>query len=221
MADAARGLSFQREGPLDMRFDPSSPVTAAELVESLPEAELARILREYGEEPGARRIARKLVEARSAGPISTTGQLAQLVRSVAGRRPERGGIDPATRTFQALRIAVNDELGSLTALLEAVRVGARRSRLAETDSPPNATRGADKPRSWLRPGARVAIISFHSLEDRPVKRAFAEVVSEGLAVRLTGKPRAAGEEEVWRNPRARSAKLRAIRIAGGGSADGE
>jgi 16S rRNA (cytosine1402-N4)-methyltransferase len=202
MEDAARGLSFMREGPLDMRFDPSSPVTAAELVGTLPEGELVRILREYGEEPAAGRIARKLVEARRAGPISTTGQLAQLVRSAVGRRPERdrktGGIDPATRTFQALRIAVNDELGSLGSLLEAIRRG--------------ATDLASGRESWLRPGARIVIISFHSLEDRPVKRAFAELVSAGLAAHLTRKPLEASEAEVSRNVRARSAKLRAVRV---------
>lgn len=224
--DAERGLSFMREGPLDMRFDPSSPVTAAELVATLPENELARILHEYGEEREARRIARKLVEARRAGPISTTGALAALVRSAVGKRQGdrgrghprgkgAGGIDPATRTFQALRIAVNDEMGSLTSLLEAVRREAR--RVAETADP---ARRAGSPlvqgngSAWLHPGARIAIISFHSLEDRPVKRAFADMVSAGHAEHLSRKPIMASEAEVSRNARSRSAKLRAVRIWG-------
>ncbi len=190
-----RGFSFSREGPLDMRLDPSGPVTAAELVMTLPERELARLIRDYGEDFNAHRIARKLVEARREGPISTTGQLAEIVRSASGRRP--GGIDSATRTFQALRIAVNDELGSLASLLESVRRGAERH-------------GG----GWLRPSARIAVISFHSLEDRPVKQAFAALADRGLAERLTKKPVTAGEEELARNVRSRSAKLRAVRIAG-------
>jgi 16S rRNA (cytosine1402-N4)-methyltransferase len=200
MEDAARGLSFARDGPLDMRFDPSSPVTAAELVASLPEAELARIIAEYGEDRAARAIARKLVAARAASPILTTGQLADLVRSAVGRRPGRDTIDPATRTFQALRIAVNDEMGSLAALLAAIERGA-------------ADLAAGKA-SWLRAGARVAIISFHSLEDRAVKRAFAGIVAAGNGAHLTRKPVEADESELGRNPRSRSAKLRVVRIGG-------
>jgi 16S rRNA (cytosine1402-N4)-methyltransferase len=196
--DAARGFSFARDGPLDMRLDPTLPVSAADLVASLPEPELARIIREYGEDRDAPRIARKLVESRRAGPISTTGQLAQIVRHASGRRPTRDSIDPATRTFQALRIAVNDELGSLESLLDWIRRGAER------------TAG-----SWLKPGARVAIIAFHSLEDRPVKRAFAGLVSGGVATALTRRPVEADGSEVSRNPRSRSARLRAIRIGGG------
>lgn len=200
MDDASRGLSFSRDGPLDMRFDPSSPVTAAELVASLPEAELARLIFEFGEDREARRIARKLVDSRSLAPIQTTGQLADIVRSAVGRRPGHDAIDPATRTFQALRIAVNDELGSLGALLAAIERGA--SDLA-----------AEK-KSWLRPGARVAIITFHSLEDRPVKRAFAGLVRSGLATHATPKPVEATDAELSRNPRSRSAKLRALRLRG-------
>jgi 16S rRNA (cytosine1402-N4)-methyltransferase len=198
MEDSERGFSFQREGPLDMRLDPTSPVTAAELVASLPEHELERILREYGEERESRRLARKLVDSRRSAPISTTGQLAHLVRSVMGRRSERGGIDPATRTFQALRIAVNDELGSLESLLHAIRRGAA-----------DVAAGRE---SWLRPGARIAIIAFHSLEDRPVKRAFAELVAAGHGTHLAAKPVTASEKEVAANPRSRSAKLRAVRV---------
>jgi 16S rRNA (cytosine1402-N4)-methyltransferase len=206
MEDPARGLSFMRDGPLDMRFDPEGAITAAELVGSLPEAELARIIAEYGEERGARRVARKLVEARRAGPIETTGQLAGLVRAALGRRQGGGGIDPATKTFQALRIAVNDELGNLGALLAAVERGSA-----------DVSAGEGGRASWLREGARVAVISFHSLEDRAVKRAFAGLVEKGLAERVTRKAVTAGEDEVGRNPRARSAKLRVVRLVGRGS----
>ncbi|HZW10392.1 MAG TPA: 16S rRNA (cytosine(1402)-N(4))-methyltransferase RsmH [Phycisphaerales bacterium] len=192
MDDASRGLSFQRDGPLDMRLDPAGPVTAAELVATLPEDELARILREYGEESAARAIARKLVAARREASIATTGGLAEIVRSVVRGG---GGIDPATRTFQALRIAVNDELGSLEGLLAAVD---------------RAARGRE--RGWLAPGARIAIVSFHSLEDRPVKRVFGALVRDGLAEAVGAQPITAGDPEVRGNPRSRSAKLRLIRL---------
>ena len=188
---ADRGFSFQRDGPLDMRLDPAAPITAADFIASTPEPELARIIREFGEEPAAARIARKLVESRSTGPISTTGQLAEIVRSVLGRRP--GPIDPATRTFQALRIAVNDELGSLGALLAAVE-------------------RAD--RTWTRAGARVAAISFHSLEDRLVKQTFSALVKRGRAILGGSGFYEASSAELESNPRARSAKLRAIRLVG-------
>ena len=194
-----RGFSFQRDGPLDMRLDPTSPVTAAELIASSPEEELARIIREFGEEPGAARIARKLVESRRSAPISTTGQLADIVRSVLGRRP--GPIDPATRTFQAVRIAVNDELGSLASLLSALERGAGQAAAGKA--------------AWIKPGARVAVISFHSLEDRLVKRSFAGLVSRGVAESLTRKPTEASDAEVAANPRSRSAKMRAVRVGRG------
>jgi len=186
--DAERGFAFSRDGPLDMRYDRSAAVSAADLVNTADEDELVRILRDFGEERHARRIARKLVAARESSPIRTTGQCAEIVRSAVGRRTER--IDPATRTFQALRIAVNDELGSLTRFL---------SRLG---------------RGWIAPGARLAVISFHSLEDRPVKHAFQALEKRGLAELLTRKPVSASDAEQDNNPRARSAKLRAVRIAG-------
>ena len=197
-----RGLSFSRDGPLDMRLDPSIPASAADLVASLPQSELARIILEYGEDRNAARIARKLVESRRERPISTTRQLAEVVRQASGRRSTggAGGIDPATRTFQALRIAVNDELGSLESLLRSVEQGA-------------AKVSAGRP-SWLKPGSRIAVISFHSLEDRPVKQSFVALVDRGLASELTRRPIEADEREVSANPRARSAKLRAIRIQG-------
>lgn len=195
----SRGLSFSQEGPLDMRLDPSTSLTAADLVGSLSERELAQIIAEFGEDPAGGRIARKLVQARRSKPITTTLQLAELVRAAAGySTPSR--TDPATRTFQALRIAVNDELGNLDALLAGVRDAAAKVR-----------RGVG---SWLRAGARVAVISFHSLEDRRVKASFKALADEGLAVLLTDGPVTAGEEELGRNPRSRSAKLRAIKIFG-------
>jgi len=205
MADAARGFSFMREGPLDMRLDPSSPVTAAQLVNTLPARELEEIIRDYGEERRAREVAQKLVEARRTEPITTTARLAAIVRSVVGPRGGGASIDPATRTFQALRIAVNDELGNLHALLEAVERAARAVAAGGTG-------GAGG--TWLAPGARVGIIAFHSLEDRLVKRAFAKLVEQGLATALTKKPIEAGPEETARNPRARSAKFRAVRLSG-------
>ena len=192
MDDPARGFAFSREGLLDMRLDPTGPTTAADLVGTLPETELVRILRDYGEEKAARAVARKIVAVRREASIATTAQLAEIVRSVVRRD---GGIDPATRTFQALRIAVNDELGALEGLLAAVARGAKAQGTG-----------------WLAAGARVAIVSFHSLEDRMVKRAFGDLVSAGLAEAVGRQPVTPGEEEVGVNPRARSAKLRAIRL---------
>jgi 16S rRNA (cytosine1402-N4)-methyltransferase len=194
--DAARGFSFRHDGPLDMRMDTGSPVTAAELVNTLPERELAEMLRDFGEEKNARAIASKLVAARAREPILSTARLAEIVRSAFGGRDQR--IDPATRTFQALRIAVNDELGSLGSLLRSVgQAGAAVAAGRAT---------------WLNPGARVAIIGFHSLEDRPVKRAFADLVAKGLASLEDRRPVRASESEVGENARARSAKLRAVRL---------
>ena len=179
---ADRGLSFQHDGPLDMRLDPTAGETAADLVARLSEYDLARVFYEFGEERHSRRVARKIVETRRQTPIRTTGQLADLVRSCVPR--ERGRhFDPATRVFQGLRIAVNDELGSLDRLL------------------------AQLPRV-VRAGGRVGIISFHSLEDRRVKHAFRDRAVWEL---LTKKPVTADDDEVRDNPRARSAKLRVAR----------
>ncbi len=173
-----RGFSFSLPGPLDMRMDPSSPVTAADLVNRLSEQELADLLRHYGEEPFARRIARAIVRRR---PIYTTQELREAVAQAVPRRAWPRRIDVATRTFQALRIAVNRELEALEqALPQAVEV--------------------------LSPGGRLVVISFHSLEDRIVKQFLRR--AEGLRV-LTPKPVRPSREEVRRNPRARSARLRA------------
>ncbi len=178
-----RGFSFASDGPLDMRFDPEAAgPTAADLVNRLPEAELAQLFFDLGEERFSRRISRRIVEARRDSPIGTTGQLADLVRRAVPSRSRHGPIDPATRVFQALRIAVNDELGQLEVALKLVPM-------------------------VLSPGGRAAVISFHSLEDRRVKWAFK--TDPRLTV-LTKKPVTATAQEAAVNPRARSAKLRVV-----------
>ena len=182
-----RGFSFRRDEPLDMRMDRSEGPTAADLVNSADEQDLADAIFRFGEERYSRRIARAIVQARAAAPLATTGQLASIVRRAV---PTRGyqRIDPATRTFQALRIWVNRELDDLDRFLrDAVR--------------------------RLRDGARLVVISFHSLEDRIVKHTFRALDrgGEAIAAVLTKHPVVPGDEEVSRNPRARSAKLRAIR----------
>jgi len=191
MSDAARGFSFMAEGPLDMRLDPSLGVTAADLVAGLSEKELADVIYRYGEERLSRKIARKIVEERVRSPILSTTDLARVVREAygGGRRWQGSSkLDPATRTFMALRIAVNEELGALERLLEAL---------------PGLISG----------GGRAAIISFHSLEDRRVKRAFIEMEQSGVGKRLTKKPVTATEAELHANPRSRSAKLRVFEWA--------
>jgi 16S rRNA (cytosine1402-N4)-methyltransferase len=183
--DPARGFSFQAEGPLDMRMNPQSELTADQVVNHMDERELADVIYEFGEERRSRRIARAIVRSR---PIGSTAQLAGIV--LAAARPMKLGqhkydrIHPATRTFQALRIFVNRELDDLQALLNAAP-------------------------QVLRPGGRLVIISFHSLEDRIVKDAMREGAKQGQYELLTKKPVTAREDEIDRNPRSRSAKLRA------------
>ena len=182
LADPLRGFSFQAEGPLDMRMDPHGERTADQVVNRMREEELADVIYEFGDERRSRRIARAIVRAR---PIRTTAHLAQVLSAALRpmkHAPER--IHPATRTFQAIRIFVNRELDDLKALMK---------------SAPGV----------LRPGGRLVIISFHSLEDRIVKDALREGGKAGLYEVLTRKPARAGAEEIDRNPRARSAKLRA------------
>ncbi|MES2394344.1 MAG: 16S rRNA (cytosine(1402)-N(4))-methyltransferase RsmH [Acidobacteriota bacterium] len=177
---AQRGFSFRADGPLDMRMDPRSELTAERVVNEADEEDLANLIYEFGEERRSRRIARAIVRAR---PLTTTAELARVVAAVAP--PIKGEkIHPATRTFQALRIRVNDELGEIRSLLESAG-------------------------SLLKPGGRVVLISFHSLEDRLVKDAFREGAKEGVLEILTKKPVTATEDEERRNPRSRSAKLRA------------
>ena len=180
-----RGFSFRRDEPLDMRMDQSQGPTAADLIADVEETELANVIFEFGEERHSRRVARALVQARQRARIDTTGALADIVRRAV---PTRGyqRIDPATRTFQAIRIWVNRELEGLDTFL----TGAARRLLA---------------------GARFAVITFHSLEDRIVKHTFRGLAAAGEAWQvLTRKPVIPGEDEIARNPRARSAKLRAI-----------
>lgn len=192
-----RGFSFMREGPLDMRMDTTKGFTAREYIESADEFELAEILREYGEEPRARKIARAIIAAREAGKISTTAALAQAIAEAA---PSHERIHPATRAFQALRIKVNDELGEIE-------------------------RALPKAFATLESGGVMAAISFHSLEDRIVKKFFKKAAGRPedrfdtsfvqdrvkLAELLTRKPILPSDEETANNPRSRSAKLRAIR----------
>lgn len=189
-----RGFSFRADGPLDMRMDTSQGATAADLLADVREEELANLIYGYGEERFSRRIARRIVEARAEEPIVTTGRLADIVRRAVPRRGYQR-IDPATRTFQALRIWVNRELEGLDTF---VRDAAGRLRTG-------GEVGAER-----EGGGRMAIISFHSLEDRIVKHTLRELDREqGLLTVLTKRPLEAGEEETARNPRARSAKLRA------------
>lgn len=182
LADDQRGFSFDSTGELDLRFDPQEGEPAWRLLNRLPEEELANLIYRYGEERYSRRIARRIVEARRIEPVRTAAELAALVRRSVPRSPH-DRIDPATRTFQALRIAVNDELGSLERALARI---------------PNR----------LLIGGQLAIISFHSLEDRLVKQAFR---ADSRLEALTKKPVMATEEEQKRNPRSRSAKLRVAR----------
>lgn len=180
-----RGFSFQKLGPLDMRMDPEEGEPASALLRRLNERDLADLLWKYGEERFSRRIARRIVETRRLTPLENTEQLAELVRHCVPRpRGRRHVIDPATRVFQALRIAVNDELGALDRFLAALP-------------------------DQVRPGGQAAVISFHSLEDRRVKQAFRDRQYWEI---LTRKPIQPGDEEVRNNPRARSAKLRAARL---------
>lgn len=202
--EAERGFSFRAEGPLDMRMGRDGP-TAADLVNTLPAEELARIISEFGEERHARRVARAILRARAEAAIETTGQLAEIVRRAVPRDPS--GIDGATRSFQALRIAVNDELGEVE-------------------------RGLQAAMDLLAPGGRLVVVAFHSLEDRIVKRAMVgaagrqggasrhdpaallQRVSPDFAL-LTPRALRPGEAETAANPRARSARLRAVeRLAG-------
>ena len=183
--EAGRGFSFRRDEPLDMRMDRSSGVTAAEAIAGADERTLADVIYQFGEERYSRRIARNIVAVRATAPIETTAQLADVVRrSVPRRGYER--IDPATRTFQAIRIWVNRELEGLDTFIE------------------HST-------GLLNPAGRMAVISFHSLEDRIVKHTFRGLQQRGTGLTVrTKRPIVAGDDEIARNPRARSAKLRAI-----------
>ncbi len=185
--EAHRGFSFRTDGPLDMRMDTRTGETAEQVVNQEDENELADLIYEFGEERRSRRIARAIVRAR---PITTTAELARIVSAAAP--PMKGDkIHPATRTFQALRIRVNNELGEIQSLLKSAG-------------------------SLLKPGGRLVLISFHSLEDRLVKDAFREAGRAKVFEVLTKKPVVAGEQEQMRNPRSRSAKMRAAEKQGVG-----
>jgi 16S rRNA (cytosine1402-N4)-methyltransferase len=189
--DPARGFSFRQDGPLDMRMDSSAGPTAAALIAETDEATLADVIFRFGEERHARRVARAIVRARAERPITGTAELAAIVRRAAGGRGWQR-IDPATRTFQALRIWVNRELEGLDTFLESA-VG------------------------LLRAGGRLVVIAFHSLEDRIVKQTFRRLATAGdppasraVVSLLTRKPMTPSEDEARRNPRSRSARLRAV-----------
>jgi 16S rRNA (cytosine1402-N4)-methyltransferase len=198
MDDPARGFSFQADGPLDMRLDPTRGESAADLLARIREPELADAIFELGEDPFSRRIARTIVERRTRAPLRTTQELAAAVVAAYGARARDSRMHPATRTFMALRILVNDELGALRTLLAALEQGGR-----------EAAAGS----GWLRPGCRAGIISFHSLEDRLVKHAMADWERAGLGERVTRKPAEASDVELATNRRARSAKFRVFRFA--------
>ncbi len=201
LGEAHRGFSFRADGPLDMRMNTTSGVTAAELVNQLPEYDLRTLIRRYGEERHAARIAREIVRARKQAPITTTRQLAKLIETTVPKQRGSEKIHPATRTFQALRIAVNRELESLERFL-------------------------DDALDILVSGGRLIVISFHSLEDRLVKRAFSfwarscrcpgdmpvcQCEGRPLVKLLTKKPIRPDEEEIRKNPKSRSAKMRAVK----------
>ena len=180
-----RGFSFSKDGPLDMRMDPEQGETAMDLLGGASADELARLFGQLGEERYAGRIARRITDVRRTRPIRTTTELARVISEAVPPRARHGRLHPATRVFQALRIAVNDELAALEDILACLP-------------------------ALLNPGGRAVIITFHSLEDRLVKRAFAAGAREGRWALLTKKPLTPSDEEIAGNPRARSAKLRAV-----------
>lgn len=183
LLDAERGFSFLKTGPLDMRMDRNSFLCASDLVNNLSEIELEHIFRKFGEERFARKIAHDVVALRKSEPLSTTEQLTQIVLRAVPSKALHQRIHPATRIFQALRIAVNREL-------EVLQIG------------------IEKALSHLNPGGRIAVISFHSLEDRIVKHTFRDYSSQGVLELVTKKPLEPGEDEVKENAASRSAKLR-------------
>lgn len=183
MDDGSRGFSIKTNAKLDMRMDPRMTISGYDIVNRYKESDLSDIIWRFGEERFHRKIARFIVEARAGKPIETTHELAEIVHRAIGSRGGKSKIDPATRTFQAIRIAVNDELGTLE-------------------------EGLKKMVSWLDIGARICVISFHSLEDRIVKNLFKGYAALGVLKVITKKPLRPGDEEVIINPRSRSGRLR-------------
>lgn len=182
---SARGFSFMKDEPLDMRYDANQELTACEIINHWQAEEIEKIIKEYGEEPFARRISEQIIQSRKIKPILNTREFVDIIAKAIPGKFQHGRIHFATRTFQALRIAVNDELGNLQRFLSEVI-------------------------DILGVGGRLAIISFHSLEDRMVKNSFRDLAKAGRAELLTKKPITAGDDEISANPRSRSAKLRAI-----------
>ena len=183
--ESGRGFTFQKDEPLDMRADPALSVTAADLLNGLTKNELEKLFRQLGEEKRAGKLARAIVSARAVRPFSATSELVEVIEKATGTK-QKGKLHPATKVFQALRIAVNDEINSLRSVL---------------------------PRAFeaIRAGGTLAVISFHSLEDRLVKDYFKDLEKSGLGEILTKKPVTPAKDEVESNPRSRSAKLRGIR----------
>ena len=185
LEDPSRGFSFRHDGPLDMRMDQRQDLTASDIVNQESAEEIARIIYEYGEERASRRIARAIVAARRRQKIGSSGELRKIIERAMGGGRRGSGVHPATRTFQALRIAVNHELESLETLLQ--RAPAR-----------------------LAPGGRIVVISYHSLEDRAVKTRFRELAAIGDFTLVTSKAIRPTADEIARNPRSRSARLRCL-----------
>jgi len=183
LEESGRGFSFLKKEPLDMRYNPQNPLTAEKIINYWSASEIEKILRDYGEEPFARPIAKNIIEFRKIKPIINTAQLVEIIKKSLPQRFQQRKIHPATKTFQALRIAVNDELNNLEKVL---------SQTLEV----------------LKPGGRIAIISFHSLEDRIVKNFFKDKAKENLIKQITKKPITPFRKEIKINPRSRSAKLR-------------
>lgn len=184
---SGRGFSFQKDEPLDMRYDQTEGMTAMDVLNKFSEKDLAEIFWKYGEERFSRRIAEKIIEERKRQPIKTTFDLVEVIKKTVPKSYERGRLHPATRVFQALRIFVNQELENLETLLKNIA-------------------------QIIKSKGRIAIISFHSLEDRLVKNYFRELKKQGKALILTKKPITAKRDEIFNNPRSRSAKLRVIQL---------
>ena len=196
---STRGFGFQDDSPLDMRLDHSGNCEDAQkLLARISQQELTELIRTYGEDPFAAAIARKIVIARETEPIKTTRQLSDLVKAAYGPKAHSSRVHPATRTFMALRIAINEEIPALETLLDLISRGCEK---ASRDG-------------WINQNARIGIISFHSLEDRPVKQAFARWQKQGLTTGLTSGVVRPGEAEINANPRSRSAKFRAVQVTG-------
>lgn len=232
MSDPARGFSFGAAGPLDMRLDQSTGESAQALLARISEVELADLIFQLGEDPISRRIARRIIYVRDLGLLKTTSDLAKAVVSAYGGKARQSRMHPATRTFMALRIAVNKELESLETLLGIFQHEIATFQPSPTDaqgdqfaqfrggapSLPRVSKAANDGQptgpNWLAQNARMAILAFHSLEDRLIKRAFTDWERHGWVTRIARKPLVASEAECEANPRARSAKLRIVRIGG-------